>query len=410
MGIEAEEQALMWMARESTGSLRDAYTLLDQIASFSGDSITMEKIRDKLGVVGLDELSLVCRELASGDTRRVLEETDRILARGIAVEQFIIDLLEYFRTVLFVSHSISTETLIGVPSEVVPEEILEAFTPVQIEKAIEYLLELHRKLRYSLNQRFELEVIMSRLSRLSRLISNDEILERLEIMRAELGTQEGKEEGREEGREEIPHQVSSLQRDVIDHFRRRRPTLSSALEKAAQWTLRENELCLRYLEKDRFSAELVTKEKSLLIGRLEEVIGARVRLSLEFAAEKHDRGEQGESERSGKKPAGRPRGESLRDSRQESSAEAEPPRERTTGANPRVGESSPETRGVQRGGGQDQSGEEESREQTGEAAHEALGSLGPRAGSSEVTDEAKNLENQVEMVKKIFKGEIVQGE
>src|SRR5512136_2798366 len=35
LNIPAEESAVFWMAREATGSLRDAYTLLDQVISFS---------------------------------------------------------------------------------------------------------------------------------------------------------------------------------------------------------------------------------------------------------------------------------------------------------------------------------------------------------------------------------------
>ena len=337
MGIEAEEQALMWIARESTGSLRDAYTLLDQIASFSGQSITMEKIRDKLGVLGLDELSLVCKQLASGNTRDVLEETDRILARGIAVEQFIIDLLEYFRTVLFVTHNIRTETIIGVSSESIPKEVLEAFSPIQIEKAIEYLLELHRKLRYSLNQRFELEITMSRLSRLGRLITNDEILARLDAMRSEVDSSEGEEEIHEEASEREASPGSALHEDVIEHFRTKRPTLASALEKAARWTLKENELHIEYKKKDRFSGEMVEKEKQVLHERLSEVLGRRVTVNLQYSD----------------------------------------------------GDES-------RGTGKTQQGTGEAQQRTGKTQQE--------------TGKNEKLDNQVELVKKIFKGEVVQGD
>ncbi|MDR3060287.1 MAG: DNA polymerase III subunit gamma/tau, partial [Prevotella sp.] len=52
MGIEAEDEALFWIAKESTGSLRDAYTLFDQVASFSDGHIREQLIRDKLGLVG----------------------------------------------------------------------------------------------------------------------------------------------------------------------------------------------------------------------------------------------------------------------------------------------------------------------------------------------------------------------
>ena len=49
MKIAAEDDALLWIAKESTGSLRDAYTLFDQVVSFSEGEITAKKIRDKLG-------------------------------------------------------------------------------------------------------------------------------------------------------------------------------------------------------------------------------------------------------------------------------------------------------------------------------------------------------------------------
>ena len=67
LGVQAEERALIWIAKEATGSLRDAYTLLDQVVSFSAGSITLEKIREKLGVLGIDELNEFVRLLRGGD-------------------------------------------------------------------------------------------------------------------------------------------------------------------------------------------------------------------------------------------------------------------------------------------------------------------------------------------------------
>jgi DNA polymerase-3 subunit gamma/tau len=38
--VKAEDEALLWIAKESGGSLRDAYTLFDQVVSFSEGKIT----------------------------------------------------------------------------------------------------------------------------------------------------------------------------------------------------------------------------------------------------------------------------------------------------------------------------------------------------------------------------------
>ena len=55
--IEADEDALYWIAKEGKGSMRDSYTLFDQVASFSEGHITLEKIREKLG--GAESQSLI---------------------------------------------------------------------------------------------------------------------------------------------------------------------------------------------------------------------------------------------------------------------------------------------------------------------------------------------------------------
>ena len=67
LGVEAEDRALIWIAKEATGSLRDAYTLLDQVVSFSEGSVTLERIREKLGVLGIDELNEFARLFRGGD-------------------------------------------------------------------------------------------------------------------------------------------------------------------------------------------------------------------------------------------------------------------------------------------------------------------------------------------------------
>src|SRR5574344_1467215 len=68
-GIQADDEALFWIAREATGSVRDAYTLFDQVAAFSDGHITFEKIRDKLGLLGVDRINPLAEACADRDAR-----------------------------------------------------------------------------------------------------------------------------------------------------------------------------------------------------------------------------------------------------------------------------------------------------------------------------------------------------
>ena len=73
MALQAEDEALFWIAKESTGSMRDAYTLFDQVVSFSNGVISMEQIQQKLGLAGLDKISAIIEALWEEKTDKAIE-------------------------------------------------------------------------------------------------------------------------------------------------------------------------------------------------------------------------------------------------------------------------------------------------------------------------------------------------
>ncbi len=186
MGLEAEDEALFWIAKEATGSLRDAYTLFDQIASFSDKKVTLKEIQEKLGLVGIDSIGEMVELMTDGRSAEVISKAEEILAKGVSVEQFIIDLAEYYRTLLFINHGIDRESLLGYHPDRFPHKVRNAFSSAQLEYAIEQLLVLYRDIRYSLNQRFELELMLSKLSSLHEHLSSRELMAKIRELRAEL--------------------------------------------------------------------------------------------------------------------------------------------------------------------------------------------------------------------------------
>jgi DNA polymerase-3 subunit gamma/tau len=164
MKIEAEDEALFWIARESTGSLRDAFTLFDQAASFSSGHIRTELIREKLGLVGLERLNELAEASVKGDLKGGLEILDGILSSGVAIEQFIIDMAGYYRSLLLLRNSVTRESLLGYPAARFSAEALEKLDSPRLEQALELILDCYRDIRYSVSPRFEAETLVSRLS------------------------------------------------------------------------------------------------------------------------------------------------------------------------------------------------------------------------------------------------------
>jgi DNA polymerase-3 subunit gamma/tau len=175
MGIQAEDNALFWIARESTGSLRDAYTLFDQVASFSGGHIREELIREKLGLAGLEKINALAEACAANDAPAAFSLTDAILGSGVAIEQLIIDLAAYYRSLLLLKNGITRESLLGYNPEQFSEKVLQALDSIRMEQALEILLACYRDIRYSVSPRFELETAVSKLSWLSKWVSPPEL-------------------------------------------------------------------------------------------------------------------------------------------------------------------------------------------------------------------------------------------
>ena len=175
IGIQADEEALYWVARESTGSVRDAYTLFDQVAAFSGDHITYEKIRDKLGLVGVDRLNVIFDDCVSGRVNDAILKLDEFLQNGISIEQFISNSTDYLRSLLLIKNGITKESLLGQSADRFAVNVLNGWNPIQMERAISIFLQLYRDIRYSISPRYELELALSRLCWLSEYVSPMEV-------------------------------------------------------------------------------------------------------------------------------------------------------------------------------------------------------------------------------------------
>ncbi|MDR3312369.1 MAG: DNA polymerase III subunit gamma/tau [Spirochaetaceae bacterium] len=174
-GIRTEDEALYWIAREATGSIRDAYTLFDQVAAFSGGHLTYEKIRDKLGLVGTDQLNRLSEQCAAGKPSEALQTLDEIFQGGVSIEQFISNMADYLRSLLFIRSGVTREALLGQGSERFSPAVLAAWNAGAIERALSLFFTLYRDVRYSLNPRSEVELGVSRLCTLSSWVSAPEL-------------------------------------------------------------------------------------------------------------------------------------------------------------------------------------------------------------------------------------------
>ena len=184
LSIQADDEALYWIAREATGSIRDAYTLFDQVAAFSDGVITYDKIRDKLGLVGVDRLNELFEKCAAGKADDAIGVLDAYLESGISIEQLIANSTNYIRSLLLIKNGITKESLLGSSAERYSSAVIEAWNTMQVERALSIFLQLYRDIRYSLSPRYELELAFSRLCWLSEYVSPAEVKSAIDSARS----------------------------------------------------------------------------------------------------------------------------------------------------------------------------------------------------------------------------------
>jgi DNA polymerase III subunit gamma/tau len=183
IGVKTEDEALLWIARESGGSIRDAYTLFDQVVSFADGNITAALIREKLGLVGQDRMNALFGHFVAGDTAGALSALDSILGGGVSPEQFVADSVEYCRALLLLKNGLTRESLLGAPISSFDLGIAEALSGEKIEKILSLFLSAYRNLKESIDPRYELDLAAAKASHINDYVPPSDVVKAVSALK-----------------------------------------------------------------------------------------------------------------------------------------------------------------------------------------------------------------------------------
>ena len=100
-GIQASEDALLAIARQSTGAMRDAISLLDQLAS-TGEKITLENAQHVLGTATDESVLELVDAILQKDPAAGLGCLHKALDRGSDARQYARQVVDYLRDLLLI--------------------------------------------------------------------------------------------------------------------------------------------------------------------------------------------------------------------------------------------------------------------------------------------------------------------
>lgn len=165
-GIEVTESSLTVMARAASGSFRDAIGVLDQLATYSGGTISLQETLDILGIVQHDLLFEIVDLVNEHDTQGALLFVERLNQTGTDYNQFMKDLLGHLRDLYVVKHTVQT-----LPSIALSEEQLDALrsqgnrvSTARTITFVDLIGEALRAVRQGSDARLELELALIKMT------------------------------------------------------------------------------------------------------------------------------------------------------------------------------------------------------------------------------------------------------
>jgi DNA polymerase III subunit gamma/tau len=101
-GIEIDRGSLEEIAKNGSGSMRDAQSLLDQVIAFCGKKVTQGSVESVLGIVGRSALESFVDRLIARDAGSLVDQIQEIANTGKDLNTFCRDLVEYIRNLMMV--------------------------------------------------------------------------------------------------------------------------------------------------------------------------------------------------------------------------------------------------------------------------------------------------------------------
>ena len=184
--IKISDEALVLLARQAEGGLRDAESALEQLVSFAGKNITLDHVLEVFGLAGPIETRALASAILAGDSTNALAKVHEFRARHRDPIRVAQDLARHFRNLLLLQIApTEAEAELG---KLEKQTLLALGNPpdqTHLLSLLEQLLESEHHLRLSLAREVALEILVLRLCEMRERVSLETILKKLAVPGAE---------------------------------------------------------------------------------------------------------------------------------------------------------------------------------------------------------------------------------
>ena len=213
LNVEVEEDGINLISELSSGAMRDALSLLDQVVATGKEKITVEDINECLGLANLNKLFELSNSILNSSKNETIETFRNLVENGKTPNNIIIDLIKHFRNIVLVK-SIKKE--LTTLNDVEYKRYLEHSNQFRMDELIfilENLLDVEDKMKKSDMQNALAELLIIKICSYKK--EKSEMEKRIEALENMIKSGNLKIESKEEIVVEKPEEKAT---EVVENF------------------------------------------------------------------------------------------------------------------------------------------------------------------------------------------------
>ena len=312
-GIAVDEGSLMLIAQRAVGAMRDAESILEQLKSSRGETITVSDVNEVLGLADREVFFSIVEHCHDGDVYGAIELFKTYYDEGGDLREFVEGLLAHLRDVLYARYDKGLDhVMLDDSMKARVREQSQWFDHGDLIRMITAVTDVESSLAYAILPVLRIELALARLATMDRTIGLNDLFKRLggEQVRsaADTGVQSKEsaavgaarmspppppvdrapeDTAREEDDVQAPAQltirpdissISAVWKDIVAHVSGLKPHIGPSLSLAVPDTFENDRLTLAFGQEHSFHVKAVESNADLLAELLGPMLGRNIKI------------------------------------------------------------------------------------------------------------------------------------
>jgi DNA polymerase-3 subunit gamma/tau len=194
-GFSYDHAALAAAVAHAGGSVRDAMSLLEQVAALGAGSVTQAGVEQALGLADGASYRRLVETVVAADPAAGLTLISEISRQGADLRRFVADAVAYLRGVFLAQYAPNIDDIVDASRETVAEwqQVAQTISPHEVLRAIDELSESLLRIREGREERLVVELMVLRLTK-------PEVVDDLDALSARVARMERQVKGIEKAR------------------------------------------------------------------------------------------------------------------------------------------------------------------------------------------------------------------